>query len=128
MGIQDTNVNYVDGQRDLNNELANNNTSTGAVDEMDITIPFDPRLARYDAFKTTDAIYPFADNTASSVYYDLVFSVEKSVRDEMMQQSGNSGTNGQNTLEENNVEAGDRVVTDTKQAEQFQKDADVWGT
>lgn len=115
--MQDTNVNYVDGQRDLNNELANNNTSTGAVDEMDITIPFDPRLARYDAFKTTDAIYPFADNTASSVYYDLVFSVEKSVRDEMMQQSGNSGTNGQNTLEENNVEAGDRVVTDTKQAE-----------
>lgn len=81
---------------------------------MNITIPFDPRLARFDAFKTTDAIYPFSDNTASSVYFDLVFSVERSVRDEMMKESGNSGTNGENSLEESGVEAGDRVVTNTQ--------------
>lgn len=111
---------------DPNSELQND-ASTG-TQQQQVYIPFDPRLARFDAFKTTDAIYPFSDATASSVYFDLVFSVEKGVRDAINKESGNSQPNGENSIEEENVESGDRVMTNPRQADQLQKDPDVWGT
>lgn len=114
----------------LNNPNAELNSQDAPTEQQSqqVYIPFDPRIARFDAFKTTDAIYPFSDATASSAYFDLVFSVEKGVRDAINKDSGNSQANGDNSMEEQNVEAGDRVMTNPHQAEQLQKDPDVWGT
>lgn len=55
---------------------------------------FDPRLTRFDAVKTEQGIIPFATDTASSIYYDMTFHIEKSAADAM---------NG--STEENNAES-----------------------
>jgi hypothetical protein len=44
---------------------------------LDYGYSFDPRLVRFDAFRTTQGIVPFASDSAASVYYDMVFSIEK---------------------------------------------------
>ena len=91
-------VGGLDESYDPNAEL-NEDVSTGPQQQQ-VYVPFDPRLARFDAFKTTDAIYPFSDATASSVYFDLVFSVEKGVRDAVNKESGNTQENGESGIEE----------------------------
>lgn len=47
--------------------------------QIDYGYSFDPRLVRFDAFRTTQGIVPFASDTAASVYFDMVFSIEKAI-------------------------------------------------
>lgn len=45
----------------------------------DYAYSFDPRLTRFDGFSRGAQIIPFSSNTASSVYFDMVFTGEKAV-------------------------------------------------
>lgn len=50
-----------------------------SAEKIDYGYSFDPRLVRFDAFRTTQGIVPFASDTAASVYFDMVFSIEKAI-------------------------------------------------
>jgi hypothetical protein len=45
--------------------------------QPDYAYSFDPRLIRFDAFQSYKGIMPFSSDSAASVYYDMVFTVEK---------------------------------------------------
>lgn len=98
-----------------------NEVSAAGVSE-ESAASFDPRLVRFDAFKTGDALVPFSDATAASVYYDMVYSVEKAVAKmsdayEDSQDSGNEGTM-----------ASDRVAPNKDEVRKLKQDPDLYGT
>lgn len=73
----DTSINKK-GTTDTSINAANGQTDPQEV-QQELPASFDPRVVRYDAFKSAGTIIPFASDTAASVYYDMVFSVEKAV-------------------------------------------------
>ena len=81
---------------------------------------FDPRIVRFDAFKSTSGIVPFADTTAASVYYDMVFSVEKAVA-KMGGFKENDGAG------EDGLKASDRVAPNTTEVNKLKQDPEMYG-
>ena len=73
---------------DLNTGALLTNARTGDSADASLAgtergpISFDPRIYRWDAFKTTDALIPFSQESASSVFYDMVYTVESGVAQE----------------------------------------------
>jgi hypothetical protein len=63
---------------------------------IDYGYSFDPRVVRFDGFKSTGGIMPFASDTASSAYFDMVFTIEKGIGVDSSNGgiSDNSKTNG----------------------------------
>ena len=77
---------------------------------------------RYDAFKSAGALIPFASDTAASVYYNMVFSIEKAVAkmDPDYAKHDQTGTDGS--------KASDRVAPNTHEVDVLKEDPDFYGT
>ena len=93
----------------------------------DYAYSFDPRLTRFDGFSSGAQIIPFSSNTASSVYFDMVFTGEKAVF------GGDGGTGDGAKGSEINTDrpsaASDKVVAgDPKILDSVKQDANLYGT
>jgi hypothetical protein len=116
----DTSIN-TKGTNDTSINDANGQTDPQEV-QQELPASFDPRIVRYDAFKSAGTIIPFSSDTAASVYYDMVFSVEKAVAkmDPNYAQKDQTGTDG--------YQASDRVAPNTEEVNKLKEDPDFYGT
>lgn len=64
-------------------DIPEGDSSTGGEMTEGDPASFDPRLTRFDAVKTEQGIIPFATDTASSVFYDMTFHIERSAKEAM---------------------------------------------
>ena len=90
---------------------------------------FDPRLTRFDAVKSDGAIIPFATDTASSVFYDMTFHVEKAAKDAMMGSGGSGESGGSEGTSDGQTtgKATDKVFVNKDELDDLKNDPDMYG-
>lgn len=89
---------------------------------MQTNTTFDPRIIRFDAFKSNFGIVPFGSETASSIYYDMVFTGESAVFG-----SGGDGSGGGDKVNSSSPGGADKVAPNKSQVGEFQRDPNMYG-
>ena len=82
-------------------------TEDAAQDELlsQTNTTFDPRIIRFDAFKSNYGIVPFGSETASSIYFDMVFTGESAVF--------GGGEDGSDSVNSSDTKGSDKVAPNT---------------
>ena len=78
----------------IHNPLVYDTTEMSPIEQAQYAVAFDPRLQRVDAFLSENKILvPFASDTASSAFFDQLFTIESAIIDEATKEKSN-GYNG----------------------------------
>ena len=94
----------------IQNPLVYDTTEMSPIEQAQYAVAFDPRLQRVDAFLSENKILvPFASDTASSAFFDQLFTIESAVIDEATKEKSN-GYNG------NEISSGSQYKTDESKA------------
>ena len=134
-------------QSDISTNNVTGNISNNKSSQP-VIYAWDPRLGRVDGFMVTQndndsvnpLIIPFATNTAASAYYNMVFSIESAVYNELKKAANSPNTESSEQTSSGNVygdqfshtisetgSASDKVMVQNSTTENIKTDSNLYG-